>query len=102
MELEDVVAQFVTEVARRGVDHLVARTAPGRYCAHCRNDDLNMFSVTLPCCGRVLCGPCAANACVHKWKKRCVIICDDCQTAHTFEAVERSGKLALLPLSHGA
>ncbi len=43
VEIEDMVAQFVTELARRGVDHLVARTAPGRYCAHCRNDDLNCF-----------------------------------------------------------
>jgi hypothetical protein len=99
VEIEDMVSQFVSEVARRGMDHLVARSAPSRYCAHCRND-LNGFTLTLQCCGRVLCGPCAGNACIHKWKKRCVIVCDDCQDAHTFEVAERNGTLALFPLSN--
>lgn len=100
MEVEDLVAQFVTEVARRGVDHLVARTAPGRCCAHCRNDDLLGFSATLPCCGRVLCERCASKVCVHKWERRCVIVCDECRTAHTFEAVERSGDFGLVLVPH--
>lgn len=86
MEIEEFVVHFVKEVARRGVDHLLARSEPGRLCAHCRNDDLQAFSLTLPCCGRTLCRACAGRALVYDWETRGVIVCDDCRVAHTFEA----------------
>jgi hypothetical protein len=95
MGLEDLFEHFVTEVARLGLDHLVGRTEPGRVCAHCRNDDPQDLLLILPCCGRVLCGQCAGQACVRTWKTRCVMVCEDCQRAHTFEATERSGTPAL-------
>ncbi|HVV71812.1 MAG TPA: hypothetical protein VHI52_09990, partial [Verrucomicrobiae bacterium] len=78
MVLEDLFEHFVAEVARRGVDHLVGLVGPGRVCAHCRNDDLQEFSLPLPCCGRVLCGSCAGDACLHRWATRCVVVCNDC------------------------
>jgi len=85
MEIEDVIGHFVKEVARRGVDHLVARAGHARVCSHCRNDNLREFSLTLPCCGRVLCGPCANRALVYQWEMRAVVVCNDCQLAHTLE-----------------
>jgi len=85
MEIEDVIGHFVKEVTRRGVDHLVARACPARVCSHCRNDNLREFALTLPCCGRVLCGPCATSSVVYQWETRGVVVCNDCQLAHTLE-----------------
>jgi hypothetical protein len=84
MEIEEVIGHFVKEVARLGMDHLLGCTEPGRVCAHCRNE-LEAFSLALPCCGRTLCHTCTARALVHQWQTRGVVVCDDCQTAHTFE-----------------
>jgi hypothetical protein len=84
MEMEDLIGNFVTEVARRSADHLAARAGPARVCSHCRND-LEEFSMTIPCCGRVLCCHCATRSVVYRWKTRLVVVCDYCRTAHTFE-----------------
>ena len=84
MSMNDAIGQFFSEMARRGVDHLASLTGAARVCAHCRNDNLEEFSLTLPCCGRVLCGPCTARSLAYRWQTRFVVVCDDCQTAHTF------------------
>jgi hypothetical protein len=84
MELQEIIEKLIAGVARRGVDHLIARSGVARVCAHCRTDHLEAFSLTLPCCGRVLCGPCASRSCLQRWERRCVIRCDDCEMAHMF------------------
>ena len=86
MDIEELFGEFVSEVARRSIDHLAAQVGPVRICDHCNNIDRRAVSLTLPCCGRVLCGPCTAAALIYRWERRCVVVCDDCQTAHTFEA----------------
>lgn len=86
MGLEDFLGHFVTELTRSGVDHLIASSGSRRFCDHCNLLDERPVSLTLPCCGRVLCGPCTAKALVYRWETRCVVICEDCETAHTFEA----------------
>ena len=86
MDMENIIGLFFGEVARRGVDHMVANSGHARVCSHCRNDDLSDFAFTLPCCARTLCAHCAARALVYRWDSRFVIVCDDCQTAHTVDA----------------
>jgi len=85
MEIENVIGQFVKDLTRLGADHLAAQVGYHRVCDHCRNGNLRAFALTLPCCGRILCGPCTARASVYRWEKRYLIVCDDCRTAHTFE-----------------
>jgi hypothetical protein len=85
MDIEDILGAFVSEVARQSVQHLASLAGHPRVCSSCRNDNLQEFSLTLPCCGRVLCGACAADSLLGQWQTRCVVRCDHCQTAHTFD-----------------